>query len=90
MGVAFVRQASPGATRFWKRVGVVEMPRPKPVYFGNDTEGPMTKGMIKRGSGSAYTKLIRRRRAKQIRAEDSAPVEPIIIKSHLRRLERKR
>jgi hypothetical protein len=50
----------------------------------------MTKGMIKRGSGSAYTKLIRRRRVKQIRAEDSAPVEPIIIKSHLRRLERKR
>lgn len=48
-----------------------------------------TKGMIKRGSGSAYTKLIRRRRSKQIRAEDNTPVEPVIIKSHLRRLERK-
>lgn len=48
-----------------------------------------TKGMIKRDSGSTYTKLIRRRRVKQIRAEDSAPVEPVIIKSHLRRLERK-
>jgi hypothetical protein len=53
-------------------------------------EQVMAKGMIKRGSGSAYTKLIRRRRAKHIRAEDSAPVEPIIIKSHLRRMERKR
>lgn len=48
----------------------------------------MAKGMIKRGSGSAYTRLIRRRRAKQIRAEDSAPVEPVVIKSPLRRYER--
>lgn len=48
-----------------------------------------SKGMIKRDSGSAYTKLIRKRRAKQIRAEDTAPVKPVIIKSHLRRLERK-
>lgn len=49
----------------------------------------MTKGMIKRGSGSAYTRLVRRRRAKQIRAEDNAPVRPVVIKSHLRRLERR-
>jgi hypothetical protein len=43
MGVAFVRQASPGAARIWERVGVVEVPRERSLLDCHDTEGAMKR-----------------------------------------------